>query len=76
MKTQWRYRDWCISDNMIFPTASVHTVCEVGIVAGVVGLFIGSFLLNEILGCFFADCVDVADFVLELDTVALVSNLH
>ena len=39
-------------------------------------LFIGRFLFDEILGGLFADCVDVTDFVLELDSVALVCHLH
>ena len=39
-------------------------------------LFIGCLLLNEIFGSLLANCVDVADFVLELDPVALVCNFH
>ena len=39
-------------------------------------LFIGCFLFDEILGGLFADCVDVTDFVLELDSVALVCHFH
>ena len=39
-------------------------------------LLISSFLLDEVLGCVFANSVDVTDFVLELDSVALVSHLY
>ena len=39
-------------------------------------LFVSCFLLNEVLGSVFADSVDVADFVLELNSIALVCHLH
>ena len=39
-------------------------------------LFVSRFLFNEVLGSLFADSVDVADFVLELNSVALVCHFH
>ena len=39
-------------------------------------LFISSLLLDKVFGGIFADSVDVADFILELDSVALVCHLH
>ena len=43
---------------------------------GLVGLLIRSFLLNEVLGSIFTNGIDVTDFVLEFDAVALVSYFN